>query len=159
MESGQTGKVVAEAEGPTRGGYFTGGGRSAAIAAALLLISSYFVSGRDRHQLEVSPTALGSETEQNASAAGIAALRLRAALVAAGRLADIADSVLIRPNFRYEISRFDSIGVLAGQLDTARWISRQREVAQPDKISDPSGRAIPANSGIKLAVKALSILH
>jgi hypothetical protein len=140
-------------------GYFTQGGRSAAIAASLRLISSYFVSGRSRHQLEVSPTALGTTADEDATAACIAALRLRVALVAAERLADIADLVLTRPNFRYEISRHESVGALAGKLDTARWISRRHKVTSPMVYPILRVERSPQTAENKLAVNALSALQ
>jgi hypothetical protein len=159
MDSQSSAEVRAGPRAPTDEGYFTSGGRSAAIGASLMLISSYFVAGHDRHQLVVSPTALGTEAQEDATAAAIAALRLRVALVAAERLADIADAVLTRPNFRYEISRHESVGALAGKLDTARWISRQHKVTSPLTYPILRVERSPQTAENKLAVGALSVLR
>ena len=139
-------------------GYFTSNGRAAAIAASLPLISSYFVSGRDKHRLEVSPIRLGSEPGADPRVAAIAALRLRAALVAAARLADIVEGVLNRPAFRYVITRKESAGVLAGQLDTARWISRRHAITSPPSYPILRVERSHVTAENRLAFGAVSIL-
>ncbi|WKE70501.1 hypothetical protein [Streptomyces sp. WP-1] len=118
----------------TKKGYFDGAGRQAAALAALPLLGTYFSRGV-REKLKEAEGGVARSSEENSSSAleqAVAGLRFRVALAAGEKLVEILESVLNRPNFRYNVERRESAGVLAGKLDVTRWLTRRWEVRAPE---------------------------
>jgi hypothetical protein len=105
------------------GGHFTAAGRRSAINSALPLLVTYF-AGAPTWNLEVS-SQLGSAGADADLDEFAAATRLRASLAAAARLVDVAGRIIARPTFRYTHVAAESVGIIQGRLDLARY-SRQR---------------------------------
>ncbi|MBQ0879341.1 hypothetical protein [Streptomyces sp. RT42] len=117
------------------GGYFESGGRRAATYATLPLLGTHFSRGL-REKLKETESSISRSVSNGADvpadlAQAVAGLRLRVALAAGERLMGIFESVMDRPNFRYGVVRHESVGVLAGKLDVARWVMRRWEVRVP----------------------------
>jgi hypothetical protein len=105
------------------GGRFTAGARRSAINSALPLLVTYF-AGAPTWNLEVS-SQLGNPEADTELDEFAAATRLRASLAAAARLVDVAGRIIARPTFRYTHVAAESVGIIQGRLDLARY-SRQR---------------------------------
>jgi len=110
-------------------GHLTEASRAAAVAAALPLVATYFVR-RGTLALEAVPrlAALTEQTLRRGTRADdpvLAALRLRVALVAGGRLLDLLRKVVASANFRYERVRDEHVGHLHGQLDVVRYVKER----------------------------------
>jgi hypothetical protein len=105
------------------GGALSEAGRQAAIEASLSLLGVYFAGGE---QELVEHAAIGSpirDRELNALRAG---LRLRVAIAAGRRLANLLDDIAKKPTFRYELRTTEQVGSLRGALDINRWITRPK---------------------------------
>jgi hypothetical protein len=105
------------------GGALSEAGRQAAIEASLSLLGVYFAGGE---QELVERAAIGSSVEDRELDALRAGLRLRVAIAAGRRLADLLDDIAKRPTFRYELRTTEQVGSLRGALDINRWITRPR---------------------------------
>lgn len=93
--------------------------RRAAIAAALALLGTYFERGR------ASLTTSQGPSQEGDPAIGrlLAALRLRTALAATGRLTRLAEAITRRSNFRYERVRRETVGAVRARLDIDRYVT------------------------------------
>jgi hypothetical protein len=105
------------------GGALSEAGRQAAIEASLSLLGVYFAGG---DQELVERAAIGRAVEDRELDALRAGLRLRVAIAAGLRLADLVDDIAKRPTFRYELQTTEQVGSLRSALDINRWITRPR---------------------------------
>jgi hypothetical protein len=105
------------------GGALSEAGRQAAIEASLSLLGVYFATGE---QELAERAAIGNAIKDGELDALRAGLRLRVAIAAGRRLADLLDSIAKRPTFRYELRTTDQVGSLRGALDINRWITQPK---------------------------------
>src|SRR5215831_1778062 len=103
------------------GGALSEVGRQAAIEASLSLLGVYFAGGDQ--QLADRPAISRSMNDHNLDTLQ-AGLRLRVAIAAGRRLANLLDSIVKRPTFRYELQSAEQVGSLSGALDINRWATR-----------------------------------
>ncbi|MFB8392980.1 hypothetical protein [Streptomyces yangpuensis] len=115
-------------------GYFDSAGRQAAVLSSLPLLGTYFSRGfREKLREPDGGIARSGEASQpEGLEQALAGLRLRAALAAGNKLAEILEPVRDRPNFRYTVERRESVGSLSGKLDVTRWLARKREIQVPE---------------------------
>ncbi|MGN7201151.1 hypothetical protein [Arthrobacter sp. SAFR-044] len=126
-------------------GYFSREARAAAARIALPLVASYFVSG----QTQLAPIAAFASTDKHSALdAAIVGLRLRVALAMGRELESILKAVVARPNFRYELTKSQSVGAVVGQLDVTEYsLSRGvlTETAIFPVLNIERGRVTPEN--------------
>ncbi|WP_350000927.1 hypothetical protein [Pseudarthrobacter sp. WHRI 8279] len=140
----------------TSAGYFSPEARDAAARGALPLVASYFVSGQTQLRRAAIFTS-APETDRGLDK-GIAGVRLRVALAMGRELEDILQGVVARPNFRYQLSKGESVGAVVGQLDVNEYaLSRGllTEAAVFPVLNVERGQVTPEN---RLATFAVSWL-
>ncbi|MGR6967007.1 hypothetical protein ACU610_21335 [Geodermatophilus sp. URMC 61] len=108
--------------------------RSAAVGAALPLVATYFVGGTT-FSLTGAPRVATQSGLLGADVVSadrvVAAIRLRVALVAGSKLAQIVRNVAVTPNFRYRRASEDHVGQLRGRLDVVRYLRERGRVTVP----------------------------
>ncbi len=110
--------------------------RAAAVAAAMDEVVSYFASGKstglaERPAADTEPADLARPRGEPDAGTVAAALRLRVALSASARLADIGRRLGAAPNFRYERVRDEVAGQIRGRLDVPRYIRTRGRLSAP----------------------------
>ncbi|MGY1635428.1 hypothetical protein ACI78V_02090 [Geodermatophilus sp. SYSU D00742] len=108
--------------------------RSAAVASALPLVATYFVEGTtfsltDAPRAATERRPLGADITSTDRILG--AIRLRVALLAGRRLANVCRSVASTPNFRYQRRSEEHVGQLRGRLDVVRHLRERGRVTVP----------------------------
>jgi hypothetical protein len=110
-------------------GYFSDRSRVAAVQAALPFVATYFVSSgylqlRQTEVLGARPVQVPGRPEPPADPV-LAALRLRAALVAGEALVEVLRLLLRSANFRLDRVTAEHVGHLHGRLDIPRYLQQR----------------------------------